>query len=134
MVKVKRGSVKLSTNSSVLQILKGTIISTTVSLLLILLFALIIRFVSVSEKIILPINQVIKIVSILLGCLFSLRKTNKGFIKGMLIGVFYAILAYTIFSFLSGSLTLALTSFTDIIFCGIIGGICGIISVNINKK
>ena len=133
MVKVKKRDLKLSSNSIVLQVLKGCVIATTISLLLILLFALIVRFVNVSEKIILPINQFIKIVSIFLGCLFSLRKTNRGFLKGALIGLFYAILAYMIFSFLSGSLSLALTSFTDMIFCAIIGGISGILSVNINK-
>lgn len=134
MVKVKKGDFKMSANSITLQVLKGCIISTTISLVLILLFALLIRFVNISEKIIMPINQAIKIVSIFVGCLFSLNNSNKGFIKGALIGLSYAILSYVIFSFLSGNLSIAITSLTDMLFCVAIGGISGILAVNIRKK
>lgn len=134
MVKVKKRELKISANSLTLQVLKGCIVSTTISLMLILLFAVIIRFVNISEKVIMPINQIIKIVSIFLGCFLSLKNTNKGFIKGMLIGLCYAILSYMIFSFLSGSLAIAITSLTDMLFCVAIGGISGILSVNIRKK
>ena len=130
---VKENSKKLN-SSSVIQVMKGTIYSVCLSLVLILIFALFIRFVNISENMILPINQVIKIVSILTGCLICLKRTNKGFIKGFLIGIFYAILAYITFSFLSGTISFGLTSFTDILFCGIIGGLSGIIAVNISKK
>lgn len=133
MVKLKRKNNAIVANSLILQILKGVIISTTISLMLILLFAVFIRFININEKLILPINQIIKILSLFIGCLFALRKSNKGFIKGLLIGVFYALFSYLIFSFLSGVMNFSLTSITDILFCGIIGGICGVFVVNVIK-
>jgi len=116
-------------------ILRGSLISVSLSLIMILLFALFINFFNVSEKVILPINQVIKIISIFVGsmCAFSRYNRSNGFIKGMLIGIIYTILAYSIFSILAGQMSFSITSITDMLFGGIIGGICGIIAVNIKK-
>lgn len=116
-------------------ILRGAVIAVSTSLVLILVFALLINFFNISDNLILPINQVIKVVSIFIGsmCAFSRYNKSNGFIKGVLIGIIYTILAYLIFSILAGQLSFTLTSFTDMCFGGIIGGICGIIAVNTKK-
>ena len=75
-----------------LSILKGSLASLCISLIGILIFAFLIRFISIPDSAISPINQVIKGVSILIGCFIGLKKTNEmGFISGLLIGVFYTI-------------------------------------------
>jgi putative membrane protein (TIGR04086 family) len=116
-------------------ILRGALTAVSVSLVMILLFALFIKFFNISDNLILSINQGIKIVSIFIGSWYAFNRYNKsgGFIKGVLVGIIYTILAYSIFSILAGRLSFTLTSLTDLFFGGIIGGICGIIVVNLKK-
>ena len=126
----------VSSNKKVflMQILKGSFASLSISLVGILLFALLIHFTGLSDGFIMPINQVIKIVSIFVGVFLAL-KTNKmqGFVKGLLIGLIYTFLAYVLFSILSSTISVGITSLNDLLFGGLIGGISGIISVNIKK-
>ena len=115
-------------------ILKGVITSLCVSLVAILLFAFILRFTSVSDSIISPVNQVIKGVAIFLGVFFGLKKVKEnGIINGVLIGFFFIILAFLVFSLLDGTFLFNRTLLNDIIFGTIIGAICGIICVNLKK-
>ena len=115
-------------------ILKGVFTSICVSLVAILLFAFILRFTSVSDSIISPVNQVIKVVVIFLGVFFGLRKVKEnGIINGALIGFFFIILAFLVFSLLDGTFLFNRTLLNDIIFGTIIGAICGIICVNLKK-
>lgn len=117
-----------------LQILKGAFFAVSISLMAILLFALIIKFTNLNEKWILPINQFIKVISIFFGILLSFdRAGNNGFLKGLIIGVIYTILAYVVFSILARQFNFGLNSITDMLFGGLIGAISGIIVVNIKK-
>ena len=117
-------------------IFRGAFVSVSISLVLILLFALFIKFLNINESWILPINQIIKIVSIFFGVLFAFnsRNKNKGFLKGITVGIIYTILAYSVFSILAGEFSFSLTSLTDMLFGGLIGGISGIIVVNMKKR
>ncbi len=128
MEKVKK--VKLSSNLFI-NILKGASIAVSFSLVFILCFALIIKFFNLPDKIIMPINQILKIISIFLGCYFSLKNNHKnGLITGLFIGITYTILSFAIFSLLSKTLSISATLFSDIMFAAIIGSICGIFLVN----
>lgn len=116
-------------------VLKGTLISLAVSLVGILIFAFIIKYVAVPTSTIKPVNQVIKGVSLLVGTYISLRKTDKmGLITGLLIGLFYTILAFLVFSILDGNFEFSKTLVNDLLFGGIIGAICGVIAVNLRRK
>lgn len=114
-------------------IIKGSIYSLSFTLILILLFALLIRFINIPDGFITPVNQAIKVLCIFLGCFISLKKTNKGFIKGMFIGLFFSILSFLIFSFIGGTFNFNVTVLLDILFGLLIGGISGIIVVNTRK-
>ena len=129
------GKIKIK-DSAWWPIFRGAFISVSISLILILVFALVIKFLNINENLILPINQVIKIISIFFGVLFSFNSRNKnnGFLKGISIGVIYTILAYSVFSILAGEFAFTLTSLTDMLFGGLIGGISGIIIVNMKKR
>ncbi len=116
-------------------IAKGTLIALCLSLVLVLVFAFILKFTNIPDSIIFPINQVIKGVSIFLGVFISLKKSKElGLVSGLLIGFIYTFLAFLVFSILSGSFSFDITLLTDIVFGAIIGAICGIICVNIKKS
>ena len=117
-----------------ISVLKGTIYSITCSLILILLFALLIRFLNIPDDFIMPINQAIKIISLFLGSFLAFRGSNKGFIKGLMLGLLYSLFSYIIFSILCGNFSFVLTTFTDLLFSSILGGLSGIIVVNIKGR
>ena len=117
------------------RVLKGTVYALCFSLMLILVFAFLLKFTGISEALITPINQVIKGISIFLGVFIALKKEKQqGLVCGLLIGFLFTILAFFTFSVLSGIFVFDKSLITDMVFGAIIGGICGIISVNIKKS
>ena len=116
-------------------VIKGSLMALSISLILICIFAFILRFCDISSDVIKPINQVIKIVSILIGSFYGLKKaTEMGLITGFSIGIFYTILAFVVFSLLNGGFVFERTLINDLIFGGIAGAVAGIISVNFKKR
>lgn len=122
-------------NSLIGFIAKGVLIALCTSLVLVLVFAFLLKFTNISDSAIAPVNQVIKGISIFLGVFVGLKKCKElGLVSGLLIGFIYTILAFLVFSILSGSFTFDITLLTDTVFGAVIGAICGIISVNIKKS
>ena len=123
---------KTKINSPVVSnVVKGSLIAVSVSLFLILIFAFLIKIFNIPDYLIKPINQVIKIMSVFIVVLFALKKLpQKGLVSGMLIGVIYTILAFLIFSFLSGKFTFSFTILIDVLCALVIGGLCGVFFVN----
>ncbi|MDD4110428.1 MAG: TIGR04086 family membrane protein [Clostridia bacterium] len=116
-------------------ILKGSLIALSISLVGILIFAFLIKYIAIPTEAIKPVNQVIKGISLLVGTFFALRKIDQmGLVKGLLIGLAYTLLGFFVFSILDGNFELDRTLFNDFLFGGIIGAICGIISVNFRRK
>lgn len=121
--------------SFLLAIIKGSLIALCISLVEILIFAFILKFASISDKAIRPINQIIKGVSVLVGVFVAMRKVDKmGLVGGLLIGLVYTILAFVVFSILDGNFEFNLTLLNDLLFGGIMGAICGIIAVNVKRR
>lgn len=116
-------------------LIKGSLFSLSISLIAICVFAFILRFFDINSDLIKPINQVIKIVSILLGTFLALKKVKEmGLITGFLIGITYTILAFIVFSLLNGCFAFSTTLINDLLFGGIAGAIAGIIAVNLKRK
>ncbi len=114
---------------------KGVVAGLCVALVGILIFAFILRFTSISDDVITPVNQVIKGVSIFFGVFVGMKKhKSKGLLSGFLIGLFFTICAFLVFSVLDGAFQFDRTLLNDIIFGSVIGGICGIICVNLKKN
>ena len=127
---------KAKFNSPILaNIFKGAIIAVSITLVLILLFAILIKIANIPDSVITPVNQVIKIVSIFVGCFQTLKKyPQKGLITGASIGAVYTILAFLVFSLLGGTFSINLSFLSDLFFSLIIGGLCGIFAVNKKLK
>ncbi len=119
----------------IISILKGCLTALCVSLVGILIFAFILKFTNISDSVINPVNQVIKGVSIFLGVFIGLKKEKEmGLVSGLLIGLIFTMLAFTVFSILDGRFVFDRTLLNDMLFGGIMGAICGIICVNIKKS
>ncbi|MGN1162851.1 MAG: TIGR04086 family membrane protein [Christensenellales bacterium] len=121
--------------SFLLAIIKGSLIALCISLVGILIFAFILKFASISDGAIRPINQIIKGISVLVGVFVAMRKVDKmGLVGGLLIGLIYTIIAFVVFSILDGNFQFNLTLLNDILFGSIMGAICGIIAVNVKRR
>lgn len=116
-------------------VLKGVLVGLCVALVGILLFAFLLRFTSISDKFISPVNQVIKGVSIFAGVFLGMKKhKTNGLLSGLLIGFLFTVVAFLVFSLLDGAFVFDKTFLSDLIFGTIIGSICGIICVNLKKN
>ena len=116
-------------------LIKGSLIALSISLIAICLFAFILRFCDISEEAIKPINQIIKIASIVIGAYIGMKNCREmGLITGFFVGILYTILAFVIFSLLNGGFDFKSSLINDLIFGGIAGGISGILAVNFRKR
>ena len=119
--------------SIVLDVLRATLISTLISLGLILVFAIVIKFASLPSAVIMPVNIGIKVVSVLIGSLVGFKTANNGLLKGALTGLIYMLFTFFIFAALSGFKDVKF-SWIDLVTLPVAGAISGIISVNIRSK
>ena len=94
-------------------------------------FAFLLKFLSLTHIAVKIVNQFIKVASIFIGGLIFLKE-GKGIVKGILLGVLYAIIVQAVFSLISG--TALKFEWLDLGFCSLIGGISGIIAVNLKSK
>ncbi len=114
--------------AAVLEIVKGLAVSVVLSLVLVLLAALLIKVFNIKTGAIPVINQVIKGVSILCGCLIVFRIKSNNWLRGMILGVFYILLACLIFSLLDGSFGFGLHILNDLTLGAVTGLLSGILS------
>lgn len=120
--------------NSILKVISGAIVSVCVTLILILVFALLIRFMGIKDNWIFPVNQVIKIISLFFGVFVALKGSKeKGLVKGLILGFAYYILSFITFSILQGSFAINIGNFYDLILTTLMGGIIGLILVHIGK-
>lgn len=120
---------------SVMPYVKGVLLATSISIVGVLVLAFVYRLTGMSDNAIRAVNQIIKVVSIFFGVIACLKDNKKlGFAKGSLIGFFYTIVTYFVFSLLSSSLTFNMSFVFDLIFGSAIGSICGVLAVNLGKK
>ena len=113
-------------------IIKGALCSVIITLFSVLIFALIVKFTLLNSGVIKAVNQFIKIISILLGSMFFIRG-KLGLIKGAILGLLTTIITYLLFSLFCGGISFNGSFMLDIIFTAIIGGISGILAVNMKK-
>jgi len=115
-----------------LNILKGTLIGVLVSVSLIIVFAITLKFVDMSDTVIKIINQVIKVLSIFFGCFIIFRQdSSRALIKGSVLGLMYSLIAFVVFSILSGTFTFGLSNILDLLFGCVFGAICGVFCANL---
>ncbi len=117
-----------------LAISKGAFVALGVAMVAILVFAFIVKWMSLGENTIEIVNQVIKVVAIFFGVVACLKvSSEKHLYKGMIVGVLFSVLSFLLFSALNKSFSLDLTFVWDALFATAIGLICAVI-VGILRK
>lgn len=110
-----------------LAMLKGLLVGVIISLVAVLLFALILRFVSMSDGVIKIVNQVIKVLAIFSAVLFAVRG-KMCYLQGGVLGIFVSIITYIIFGIISADLSFGLSFLYETIFAFVFGLLSGVIA------
>jgi len=124
----------MKTQNNFLNFLVAQTISIVATLLLILVFALSIKLFEMPDTCITPINYLIKAICISLGVWFLTKDKTSGLKKGFLHGALYITIAFIVFSILNKTFILSLSLLIEILLGALVGGIIGILLVNIRKK
>lgn len=126
---------KTSFNKNTLfDIVRSTIIAVLISLILVLIFSLLVNLLNIKEAIIMPINQVIKTLSILFGCFIGIKEGRNGALKGGMAGLLYTLLSIVIFGLISHAVKFNMLNLIDIALGIVTGAISGILAVNLKKR
>lgn len=115
------------------EIFKGILFSIVLSILSVIIFAIIVKFANLSSKAVQIVNIALKIISIFFGTLLAISSGRQGLFKGCIIGLFFVLISYLVFSLINGSFSSnPLTAF-DVIFSLIAGLLSGVFTVNVRK-
>lgn len=114
-------------------IIKGVATVVIITLVSVLIFAGVVKLATLNSSVIKAVNQFIKIVSIFLGCSFTI-KASKGLVKGVLVGAVSTIITYLLFALIGGGVAFGLNFILDVVLGLIVGGISGVIAVNFKKN
>lgn len=123
--KVKQNSIK---------IIKGTIFAIVISFIMLLIYAILLSYTTLSENTIIPVIATITGISILIGSMISTHKIKKnGLLNGCVVGISYVTILYITSSLFLAGFTLTLNSFIIFAVAIITGMVGGIIGVNLNN-
>ena len=121
-------------NRSLITIMKGTLISVILTLVLLFILAIVLTYTKVSENMIPAAIIVITAISLLIGSTIANKKMKKnGILNGGIIGVIYLLTIYIVSSAVSGSFLLGLKSIIMVVVGMIFGIIGGVIGVNVSS-
>ena len=116
-----------------MQTLKAVIISYIMVLVLVLIFALIVNKAFLGERVIKIVNQILKMLAIFIGCIFGL-KGDKGYIKGGVVGLIFAIITYITFALIGSPIKFSAKLIFDLLILTAWGLVSGSLAVNLRKK
>ena len=115
------------------QILKGALLALAFSFLMTVIFANVLRFTPLPDKVIYPVNQTVKVLSIAVGTLVFIRG-EKGFLKGIAVALIFTALSYLAFSAIGGDFSLSWLIFAELFIAVLSGIICGAVAVNLRRN
>lgn len=117
----------------ILQIIKAVLAAAIFSMVGVLIFSFIIQLCSLSSGVIIPVNQVLKIIAIALGGILFIRG-DRGLLKGAIYGVAAVFVTYLLFSIIASSFSVTWLFLVEIILGAFAGAVSGIIGVNIRRR
>ena len=129
-MKEKLKNISLATITS---ILKASLVGVVISILLVLVFAFILKFVDLNSNVIAIVDQIIKILSLVVVVISLSRGEGNLLIRGIIAGAVYSIITFIVFSILNGGVNFGIGILTDILFSALVGG-ASAMAINIIKK
>lgn len=114
--------------------IRSALLAVIVCLVLILIFAIIAKFCPVPDSVIVPVNIMIKVVSVTFGVIFGLKTAEHGAVKGLLTGALFALVTYLLFSIINNDFSADWTLLIDSVVLIVEGILSGIIVVNIKGR
>ncbi len=111
-------------------VIKGVGLALALSFLGAILFASVLLNVSVADKIIYPVNQLIKAVALVVGALVCVRG-EKGWLKGGAVGLLFTALSYLAFSAIGSDFSLSWLVLVELGAAALIGALSGSLAVNL---
>ena len=112
---------------------KGICVASVVTLAAVLVFALLNKLFSIGSSVIMPVNQLIKMAAIFVGCFVCLRP-SRAFLKGAICGVAVILVTYFLFAIIAGEISFGWKNVLDWLFGGIAGAISGIVCTAVKGK
>jgi putative membrane protein (TIGR04086 family) len=109
-------------------ILKGVGIALVLSLTAVAILACL----PLPQKLVYPINQTVKVIAVSLGALLFVRG-EKGWLKGIAIGLIFTALSYLAFSAIGGDFSLSWLIFVELLLAALSGALSGAIAVNMKR-
>lgn len=117
---------------NILRIVKGSIISVILTIILLFIFSILLTYTDLQETVISPVIIVITAVSILVGSSISTLKIKKmGLVNGALVGLVYILTIYLFSSITGSGFEIELQTIIMIIASIVAGMVGGIIGVNL---
>lgn len=117
-------------SSNLIRIVKGSITSIVITLILLFVFAILLTYTNIQENVINPVVIVITAISILIGSSVSTLKIKKnGLLNGALVGIIYILTIYLISSITVSGFSCNINTIIMIgssIIAGMLGGIIGV--------
>ena len=114
------------------QVIKSVGIAMIIAVLLVAAVSATLLYFGVNERTVYAVNQGVKVISILLGCLCGLRE-EKGFLKGLGVGLLFTALSYLAFSAIGGDFSVGWLILLELATAFLVGAISGILTVNLKK-
>lgn len=124
---------KENTGKLLPDILRSVLYAILITLIFILVFAIIVKFAELTENVIRPVNQVIKVLSIFMGLFTGIKLKENGLSKGFLAGLIFTVLSILLFSIMSLEPIFSTTNLLEVLIGAIIGAISGAIVLMIKK-
>lgn len=124
-------SMEVVSQNNFVRILKGSVVSIIITLVILFVFALLLAYTNMSENMITPIVIIVSAISILIGSIISSRRIRKqGLINGGFVGLIYIITIYLLSSIIQKDFGMNIYSIIMVIACVMAGCLGGIIGVN----
>ena len=127
----------MSTNriDSMISVLRGFLIAVVTTLIGMFAIAALTVFVRISDGTVSVLNQLIKILAIVLGTWTAVgRGGSHGFVTGVVLALIYMIAGYSLYVALSGGAWSASDMLGEMLLGAAVGGVCGAILANLSPR
>lgn len=114
------------------QVIKSVLTALLCSVFFTAIFALLLRVCPMGNGGITIVTQVLKGLALILGVLLFVRE-RKGLVKGGIVGLLFAMLGYLTFAALGGGLDLSWLILAELLLFATVGGLSGLVAVNVKK-